>query len=99
MDEKTYKEKEAKGEVEITEQEKVAPDDVSDREKKALEGEISIEELEPLYHLLRSLKRTVSTVPTNTPHSLLEQLVFYESGTTYRLYVYFDDTWRYVVLT
>ena len=41
----------------------------------------------------------VSSIPTNIPSTWDEQVVLYKSGTTYRMYVYLDDTWRYINLT
>ena len=44
-------------------------------------------------------KESVDTAPTNPPITYDEQIVIYKNATTYRLYVYVDDTWRYVALT
>lgn len=43
----------------------------------------------------------VSAVPTQTPQKLYDQIKFYVSGATYRLYIYDYTTnaWRYVALT
>ena len=41
----------------------------------------------------------VDTVPTYNPKTFFEQFVLYENGSTYRLYVYLNGTWRYVSLT
>lgn len=48
---------------------------------------------------------TVTTAPDastgNKPTKLINQIKFYSSGSTYRLYVYdaTNDVWRYVALT
>lgn len=45
--------------------------------------------------------QTVSSVPTGVPTRLINQIQFYSSGATYRLYMY-DTTnkvWRYASLT
>ena len=44
-------------------------------------------------------KDSVSVAPTHIPTNWSEQTVLYKNGTTYRIYVYLDDTWRYVALT
>lgn len=45
--------------------------------------------------------QTVSTIPTNAPKSINDQIMLYCNGTTYRLYVYDvkNTAWRYVALT
>lgn len=43
-------------------------------------------------------QESVSTVPTYTPKSFLEQFKIYDDGTNQRLYVYLDGTWKYVNL-
>jgi len=48
---------------------------------------------------LKSPRRAVSAAPTYTPKNFLEQIVFYESGTTRRLYLFINRSWRYVTLT
>lgn len=44
---------------------------------------------------------TVSTVPTAVPKNFLQQIKFYKSGTTYRIYIYdcVNNVWRYAALT
>jgi len=46
-----------------------------------------------------SIKMHVSVAPTYMPKNAFEQTVFYENGTTRRLYVYINGAWRYVTLT
>lgn len=45
--------------------------------------------------------QTVSAVPTATPKRLINQIQFYSSGATYRLYIYdtTNNVWRYSTLT
>lgn len=57
------------------------------------------EQFPALLTALRVIKQPVSTVPTYIPKSFLEQIVIYENGATYRLYVYVNRTWRYTALT
>lgn len=47
------------------------------------------------------LFETVSAVPTGKPTNLLNQIKFYSSGGTRRIYIYDakNDTWRYATLT
>lgn len=40
-----------------------------------------------------------SEAPTHNPRTFYEQFYLYKSGTTYRLYVYVDDAWKYVDLS
>ena len=50
---------------------------------------------------LRGLYKTVSAVPTRTPTKLQDQIVFYSSGGTLRIYMY-DATnhgWHFAALT
>ena len=41
--------------------------------------------------------KTVSVAPTHTPRSLLEQVLIYSNGATYRFYWYdtINKAWRY----
>jgi hypothetical protein len=68
----------------------MTPDDLKQMD---LEGYI------PLLAALRKVKRPVSTAPTHTPQTFVEQFVVYESGATRRLYIYVGTAWRYVALT
>lgn len=47
------------------------------------------------------LFETISAVPTGKPTNLLNQIKFYSSGGTRRIYIYDakNDTWRYATLT
>lgn len=44
---------------------------------------------------------TVTAVPTGKPTNMLNQIKFYSSGSTYRIYIYDakNDVWRYSSLT
>uniref|UniRef100_A0A6M3XK95 Uncharacterized protein n=1 Tax=viral metagenome TaxID=1070528 RepID=A0A6M3XK95_9ZZZZ len=44
-------------------------------------------------------KQASSVVPTYKPKNFFEQFYFYNSGVTYRLYVYINNIWKYVALT
>lgn len=48
---------------------------------------------------LRTIRQPIATVPTFIPKNFIEQIQFYESGATYRLYIYQNGTWRYTTLT
>lgn len=52
-----------------------------------------------LLQALRTIKRPVATAPTFTPRTLTDQIQYYDSGGTRRLYLYISGTWRYVALT
>lgn len=57
------------------------------------------EGFEVVLRMLQKPKKHTSTVPTGAPRNFAEQIVIYESGGTYRLYVWVNSTWRYVALT
>jgi hypothetical protein len=42
--------------------------------------------------------QVVDSVPTETP-TRIPCIKIYESGSTYRLYIYYKDAWRYIALT
>lgn len=48
---------------------------------------------------LRTIRQPLATVPTFIPKNFIEQIQFYESGATYRLYIYQNGAWRYTTLT
>lgn len=57
---------------------------------------------QPIY--IRDLQgtfRTVSVAPTDKPKSVVDQIVIYKNGTTYRLYWYdtANDQWHYITAT
>ena len=41
----------------------------------------------------------VGSVPTHTPRNFKEQFVLYETGGSYRFYIYIKDAWRYINTT
>ena len=48
---------------------------------------------------LTQLLKTNSTVPTNTPKKFIDCFYLYKNGTTFKLYVYIDNTWKSVTLS
>ena len=40
-----------------------------------------------------------STVPTHTPVNWFEQFYFYKNSSTYRLYIYINNEWKYIALS
>lgn len=56
---------------------------------------------EPRTDDLRRGFRRVTSVPTDAPKDYYESIVIYNSGATYRLYVYDEvsGSWRYASLT
>ena len=50
---------------------------------------------------IRQNFKVVDTVPTKTPRTQAESIVIYNSGATYRLYVYVETTgtWKYTTLS
>jgi hypothetical protein len=49
--------------------------------------------------MLRRPKYHIDSVPDFTPKTFLEQIQFYENGSTRRIYFYVNGTWRYTTLT
>jgi len=45
------------------------------------------------------LREHVTAAPTYTPVNSNEQIVFYNSGATYRVYFYVNNSWKYVALS
>jgi len=41
----------------------------------------------------------IGSVPTHTPRNFREQFVLYETGGSYRFYIYIKDAWRYINTT
>jgi len=41
----------------------------------------------------------VGTVPTHTPRNFKEQFVIFETGGSYKLYIYMKNAWRYINTT
>jgi len=56
-----------------------------------------IQKLENIYGMFN----TSSSIPTATPNVARDQIVFYSSGSTYRVYIYdvTNNVWRYATLT
>lgn len=45
------------------------------------------------------LKQHWTAAPTYTPNNFFDQIVFYDDGVNFRVYLYINGTWRYVALT
>lgn len=58
-----------------------------------------LRQYEGLLSNLRRIKKPISAVPAFTPRSFYDQFQFYVNGSTKRLYIYMDNTWRYVNFT
>jgi hypothetical protein len=52
-----------------------------------------------IFEMLRRPKYKITTTPTDTPKTYLDQIRFYDDGTNRRLYLYINGTWRYATLT
>ena len=81
------------------EEEKKEKEEIKIEEIKPEIPEIEPEKLEGIeepvrIELLKGLFKAVSVVPTHTPKHFSEQIVFYKSGSTYRLYCYIKDAWK-----
>jgi hypothetical protein len=49
--------------------------------------------------VIRRPRRHLTTAPTFTPKSLIDQIQFYDDGTNRRMYFYVNKVWRYTALT
>jgi hypothetical protein len=71
-------------------------------EPKKTEAKFSFEEKERIRDLyfdsLKKVMKTNSSTPSHTPKNFLECFYLYKSGSTYRLYIYIDNTWKYINL-
>lgn len=93
MKEEDFKKQQEEGKVEV-----VRP---KPQEKKP-EGGVSQAEMYELAYILEGLKVThkpIASAPVFTPRNFSEQIQLYENGGTVRLYIYVNQTWRYVALT
>jgi hypothetical protein len=60
---------------------------------------LSIDEFLIVLSALRMPKKHLTTAPTLTPKTLLDQIQFYDDGSNRRLYLYVNKVWRFVTLT
>lgn len=59
-------------------------------------------EIDPYLAVLRGIiqnRRHLTVAPTLVPKNILEQIQFFDDGVNRRLYLYVNNTWRYVALT
>jgi len=59
----------------------------------------SIDEFLIVLSALRMPKKHLTTTPTLTPKTFLDQIQFYDDGSARRLYLYVNKVWRFVTLT
>lgn len=64
-----------------------------------MENPNQIEEFIVVLMALRKIKQHISSAPTLIPKHFLDQIQFYENGSTRRVYFYINNTWRYVAVT
>ena len=85
------------GEIEVieekngTEEKQTAIDTVAD---STLNYEIYKSALETI----RQIKKHTGTAPTYSPRDYPQQIVFYKSGATYKVYFNIDNSWQYITL-
>ncbi len=48
---------------------------------------------------LKDLLKTSDVEPAYIPNNLIDCIRLYKSGTTYRVYFYIDNTWKYATLS
>jgi hypothetical protein len=59
----------------------------------------TLDEYTPIIETLRRPRRHLTSAPTFTPKSLLDQIQFFDDGTNRRVYIYVNGAWRYASLT
>jgi hypothetical protein len=91
MDEHSFEQALQSGEVMFIEAQK--PEDKDDLKPNALD------EYTPIIETLRRPRRHLTTAPTFTPKSFIDQIQFFDDGTNRRVYLYVNGTWRYAALT
>jgi len=48
---------------------------------------------------IKKIKQHVTSAPTYTPKTFFDQIVFYDDGSTRRIYFYINSAWYYATLT
>ena len=94
MDIEEFNTKQNKGGVEVVK----APAFEADKPQTQAPKGIVEQDFASIVLNLRTVRQPLATVPTFI-QNLLDQIQFYESGATRRLYIYMNGTWRYVALT
>ena len=92
MPKEEFKEEEKKEKIETETLEIMTPPTEKLDLEKGIEKIVTIDDI-------KELLESISTTPTHKPKRFFEQIVFYKSGTTYRVYFYIEDAWKYVNLT
>jgi len=59
----------------------------------------AISEFSIVLSALRRVRKNLTSAPTLTPKNFLDQIQFYDDGSSRRVYFYVNNTWRYVTLT
>ena len=99
MEEKTFEKLQTEGQIKEAKEEKIQTVELS-KELISTQGtqitQQGYETYLPMLELLRVVKRHGTIVPTYQPKSFIEQLYFYENGTTRRLYIYLNNIWQYI---
>jgi hypothetical protein len=91
MDEQSFQQAIDNGQVNFIEPPK--PEDSEELKPNTLD------EYTPIIETLRRPRRHLTTAPTFTPKSFIDQIQFYDDGTNRRVYLYVNGTWRYATLT
>ena len=74
----------------------IKPDKNQSPEQPTLD---SMEEFIPLLISLRRFRKHVTTAPTFKPKTFADQVQLYDDGVNRRVYLYVNNSWRYVALT
>ena len=92
MPKEEFKEEEKKEKIETETLELMTPPAEKPDLEEGIEKIVTIDDI-------KELLESISTTPIHKPKRFFEQIVFYKSGTTYRVYFYIKDAWKYITLT
>jgi hypothetical protein len=89
------------GKIEVIEEQKNEDASLSPSELQPNPDKLpfKLEDYIAILQVLRAPAKYLESAPTFTPKSFVESIQFYDDGVNFRLYLYINGTWRYVVLT
>jgi hypothetical protein len=91
MTESDYNAQLASGAIKI----EPAPEEAAPSESStSSSSSISVEQFIPLLMALQSTQRCLTAAPTNIPQTFQDQIQFVFAGSTYYLYLYFNNQWN-----
>lgn len=79
--------------------EEVSPKQPDSKKDKPVSTTPTLDDYIDLFFKFRKTKQHVTSAPTFVPQDFFDSIQFYDTGGVRRLYLYFNGSWRYVVLT